>query len=172
MLLVWVKKYGLVFVGLFFGDGDSVKVMQLDVELGYVGLVQLGFLMLINILLVGGYLLVVSFIGVIDEGQLMNVNVDQVVMVLVVILGVDLILLFDVSGIFDGKGQCIVEMIVEKVEQLIEQGIIIDGMIVKVNVVFDVVCVLGCLVDIVFWCYVEQLLVLFNGMLIGICILV
>lgn len=85
----------------------------------------------------------------------MNVNVDQVVIVLVVMLGVDLILFFDVSGILDGKGQCIVEMMVFKVEQFIDQGIIIDGMIVKVNVVFDVVWVLGCLVDIVFWCYVE-----------------
>lgn len=68
ILLVWVKKYQIVVVGLFFGDGDSVKVIQFDEELGYVGLVQLGLFKFINFLLENGYLLVVSFIGVIDEG--------------------------------------------------------------------------------------------------------
>lgn len=68
ILLVWVKKYQIVVVGLFFGDGDSVKVIQFDEELGYVGLVQLGSFKFINFLLENGYLLVVSFIGVIDEG--------------------------------------------------------------------------------------------------------
>ncbi len=132
-LLAWAKKHGISSVGLFLGDGDSVKVTQLDAELGHVGLAQPGSPALINTLLAGGYLPVVSSIGVTDEGQLMNVNADQAATALAATLGADLILLSDVSGILDGKGQRIAEMTAEKAEQLIEQGIITDGMIVKVN---------------------------------------
>ncbi len=41
-LLAWAKKHGISSVGLFLGDGDSVKVTQLDAELGHVGLAQPG----------------------------------------------------------------------------------------------------------------------------------
>lgn len=63
-------------------------------------------------------------------------------------LGADLILLSDVSGILDGKGQRIAEMTAAKAEQLIEQGIITDGMIVKVNAALDAARTLGRPVDI------------------------
>ncbi len=76
-LLAWAKKHQIASVGLFLGDGDSVKVIQLDEELGHVGLAQPGSPKLINTLLENGYLPVVSSIGVTDEGQLMNVNADQ-----------------------------------------------------------------------------------------------
>ena len=42
---------------------------------------------LINTLLAGGYLPVVSSIGVTDEGQLMNVNADQAATALAATLG-------------------------------------------------------------------------------------
>lgn len=147
-LLAWAKKHGISSVGLFLGDGDSVKVTQLDAELGHVGLAQPGSPALINTLLAGGYLPVVSSIGVTDEGQLMNVNADQAATALAATLGADLILLSDVSGILDGKGQRIAEMTAEKAEQLIEQGIITDGMIVKVNAALDAARALGRPVDI------------------------
>ncbi len=83
---------------------------------------QAGSPTLINTLLAGGYLPVVSSIGVTDEGQLMNVNADQAATALAATLGADLILLSDVSGILDGKGQRIAEMTASGAEQLIEQG--------------------------------------------------
>ena len=104
----------------------------LDKELGHVGLAQPGSPKLINTLLESGFLPVVSSIGVTDDGLLMNVNADQAATALAATLGADLILLSDVSGILDGKGQRIAEMTAAKAEQLIEQGIITDGMIVKV----------------------------------------
>ena len=160
-LLAWAKKHGISSVGLFLGDGDSVKVTQLDAELGHVGLAQPGSL------LAGGYLPVVSSIGVTDEGQLMNVNADQAATALAATLGADLILLSDVSGILDGKGQRIAEMTAEKAEQLIEQEIITDGMIVKVNAALDAARALGRPVDIASWRHAEQLPALFNGTPIG-----
>ena len=66
----------------------------------------------------------------------MNVNADQAATALAATLGADLILLSDV-GILDGKGQRIAEMTAQKAEQLIAQGIITDGMVVKVNAALD-----------------------------------
>ena len=146
---------------MFLGDGDSVKVTQLDEELGHVGLAQPGSPKLINSLLENGYLPVVSSIGVTDEGQLMNVNADQAATALAATLGAD------VSGILDGKGQRIAEMTAAKAEQLIEQGIITDGMIVKVNAALDAARTLGRPVDIASWRHAEQLPALFNGMPMG-----
>lgn len=165
-LLAWAKKHQIAAVGLFLGDGDSIKVTQLDEELGHVGLAQ-RFAKLINSLLENGYLPVVSSIGVTDEGQLMNVNADQAATALAATLGADLILLSDVSGILDGKGQRIAEMTAAKAEQLIEQGIITDGMIVKVNAALDAARTLGRPVDIASWRHAEQLPALFNGMPMG-----
>jgi acetylglutamate kinase len=102
---------------------------------------------------------------VVDE--LMNVNADQAATALAATLGADLILLSDVSGILDGKGQRIAEMTAAKAEQLIEQGIITDGMIVKVNAALDAARTLGRPVDIASWRHAEQLPALFNGTPIG-----
>nr|WP_155108556.1 acetylglutamate kinase [Intestinirhabdus alba] len=162
-LLAWAKKYHLAAVGLCLGDGNSVTVTQLDPELGHVGQARPGTPALLNILLSGGYLPVVSSIGMTDEGLLMNVNADRAATALAATLGADLILLSDVSGILDGKGQRIAEMTAAKAEQLIEQGIITDGMIVKVNAALDAARTLGRPVDIASWRHADQLPALFNG---------
>ncbi len=166
-LLAWAKKYAINAVGLYLGDGDSVNVTKLDEELGHVGNATPGSPLLINTLLSAGFLPVISSIGVTAEGELMNVNADQAATALAATLGADLILLSDVSGILDGKGQRIAEMTAEKAEQLIAQGIITDGMIVKVNAALDAARTLGRPVDIASWRNAEQLPTLFNGVSIG-----
>lgn len=166
-LLAQAKKLGIASVGLFLGDGDCVKVTKLDDELGHVGRAEPGSPKLINTLLEAGYLPVISSIGVTDRGELMNVNADQAATALAATLGADLILLSDVSGILDGKGQRIAEMTAVKAEQLIAQGIITDGMIVKVNAALNAARTLGRPVDIASWRHAEQLPILFNGVPIG-----
>ncbi|MCT4709959.1 acetylglutamate kinase [Enterobacteriaceae bacterium H11S18] len=166
-LLAWAKKHGINGVGLCLGDGDSVTVTKLDEELGHVGRAEPGSAKLITALLDGGFLPIVSSIGVTAEGELMNVNADQAATALAATLGADLILLSDVSGILDGKGQRIAEMTASKAEQLIAQGIITDGMIVKVNAALDAARTLGRPVDIASWRHADQLPSLFNGVAIG-----
>ncbi|AIA69214.1 acetylglutamate kinase [Pectobacterium atrosepticum] len=177
-LLSWAKKHDINAVGLCLGDGDSTTVTQLDESLGFVGKAEaesLGFVgkaeagspALLNTLLSAGYLPVVSSIGITAQGDLMNVNADQAATALAQTLGADLILLSDVSGILDGKGQRIAEMTAEKAEQLIAQGIITDGMIVKVNAALDAARALGRPVDIASWRHAEQLPALFSGVAIG-----
>lgn len=166
-LLAWAKKHAIPSVGLCLGDGDSVTVTTLDEKLGHVGKAQPGSPVLLNALLGSGFLPIVSSIGITADGRLMNVNADQAATALAATLGADLILLSDVSGILDGKGQRISEMTARKAEQLIAQGIITDGMIVKVNAALDAARTLGRPVDIASWRHAEQLPSLFNGVSIG-----
>ncbi|ANS45356.1 acetylglutamate kinase [Serratia inhibens] len=166
-LLAWAIKHRINAVGLSLADGGSVSVTQLDPALGHVGNAQPGSPVLINTLLDAGYLPVISSIGITAEGELMNVNADQAATALAATLGADLILLSDVSGILDGKGQRIAEMTAQKAEQLIAQGIITDGMVVKVNAALDAARTLGRPVDIASWRHADQLPALFNGVSIG-----
>ena len=166
-LLAWAVKNHINAVGLSLADGGSVSVTQLSEELGNVGKAEAGNPALINTLTGAGYLPIVSSIGITAAGDLMNVNADQAATALAATLGADLILLSDVSGILDGKGQRIPEMSAEWAEQLIDQGIITDGMIVKVHAALDAARTLGRPVDIASWRHAEQLPALFNGVAIG-----
>ncbi|CFQ95548.1 MULTISPECIES: acetylglutamate kinase [Yersinia] len=166
-LLAWAIKHQINAVGLCLGDGDTVPVTPLDAELGHVGKAQPGSPALVQTLLAVGYMPIISSIGITADGKLMNVNADQAATALAATLGADLILLSDVSGILDGKGQRIAEMTAQKAEQLIAQGIITDGMIVKVNAALDAARSLGRPVDIASWRHADQLPALFNGVPIG-----
>ncbi|MRT05259.1 acetylglutamate kinase [Ewingella americana] len=166
-LLAWAVKNDINAVGLSLADGGSVVVTQLSEDLGNVGKAEVGSPALINTLTGAGYLPIISSIGITATGELMNVNADQAATALAATLGADLILLSDVSGILDGKGQRIPEMTTQKAEQLIEQGIITDGMIVKVHAALDAARSLGRPVDIASWRHAEQLPALFNGTAIG-----
>ncbi|MHA3353603.1 acetylglutamate kinase [Yersinia enterocolitica] len=166
-LLAWAVKHDINAVGLCLGDGNTVSVTPLDTTLGHVGKAEAGSPALVQTLLAANYMPIISSIGITKEGSLMNVNADQAATALAATLGADLILLSDVSGILDGKGQRIAEMTAQKAEQLIAQGIITDGMVVKVNAALDAARSLGRPVDIASWRHADQLPALFNGVPIG-----
>ncbi|CNK16085.1 acetylglutamate kinase [Yersinia frederiksenii] len=166
-LLAWAVKHQINAVGLCLGDGNTVEVTPLDAELGHVGKALPGSPALVQTLLAADYMPIISSIGITLDGKLMNVNADQAATALAATLGADLILLSDVSGILDGKGQRIAEMTAQKAEQLIAQGIITDGMVVKVNAALDAARSLGRPVDIASWRHADQLPALFNGVPIG-----
>lgn len=166
-LLAWAKKYGINAVGLSLGDGQLIEVTQLDSSLGHVGHASAGNPALLNTLLSADYLPIISSIGITVQGELMNVNADQAATALASSLGADLILLSDVSGILDGKGQKIDQISADQAEQLIAQGIITDGMIVKVNAALEATRTLNRPVDIASWRHAEKLPELFNGTPIG-----
>ena len=166
-LLSWATKFGLNGVGLSLGDGQLAKVTQINEELGHVGNANPGSPDLLNLLLGAGYLPIISSIGMTEKGKLMNVNADQAATAIAETLGADLVLLSDVSGILDGKGQKIAEMSAEKAQMLIDQGIITDGMIVKVNAALEAAKTLGRPVEIASWRHAEKLTTLFNGVAVG-----
>jgi len=136
-LLAWAIKQRINVVSLSLTDGVSVTVTQRDAALGHVGNVQLGSPALLNTLLGAGYLPMISYISITTDGQLMNVNANQAATALAATLDADLILLSDGSGILHGKGQRITQITTQKAEQLIAQGIITDGIVVKLNGALD-----------------------------------
>ncbi|MBK5074859.1 acetylglutamate kinase [Budviciaceae bacterium CWB-B4] len=166
-LMAAARKHDINAIGLCLADGNMVEVSQLSEDLGHVGEAKAGSNKLIQTLLAGDYLPIISSIGITPEGALMNVNADQAATALAATLGADLVLLSDVSGILDGKGQRIAELTADKAEKLIAQGIITDGMVVKVNAALDAARSLGRPVDIASWRNAEQLPALFNGVPVG-----
>lgn len=167
LLLAQAKKQRIAGVGLCLSDGDTVQVSQLDEALGHVGQVSPGSPGLLNSLLAAGWLPILASIGITDDGRVMNVNADQAATVLAATLQASLVLLSDVSGILDGKGQRIEQMDTQQAQQLIDKGIITDGMVVKVNAALQAARSLGRPVDIASWRYVDQLADLFNGVAVG-----
>ena len=162
-ILSEAKKLQIPSIGLCLADGDSVKVKQISEELGYVGEAEVGDPTLVNLLLDNGYLPIVSSIGITDEGKMMNVNADHAAVALAKTLDADLILLSDVSGVLDGNKQLIASLTQAEADHLIAEGIITDGMIVKVNSAFEAAKTLGRPIDIASWKESDKLIELFNG---------
>lgn len=166
-LLAWALKYKINAVGLCLADGKSVDVEKLDEDLGHVGKARPGSPLFLRNLCKQGFLPIISSIGITNDGLLMNVNADLAATALATTLQAHLILLSDISSILDGKGQRITEINTIKAKQLIAQGIITNGMIVKVNAALEAARVLNRPVDIASWQNTEALKLLFNGINIG-----
>ena len=101
------------------------------------------------------------------EGQLMNVNADQAATAIAEALGADLVMLSDVSGILDGKGQLIAEVTQAKADELIAKGVITGGMEVKVKAALHAAASLGRPISVASWRYPEQLSKLLAGGAVG-----
>ncbi|AWH90775.1 acetylglutamate kinase [Buchnera aphidicola (Melanaphis sacchari)] len=167
ILLSWALKYKIDSVGLCLADGKSVIVKQLNKNLGNVGQAMPGSPVFLKQLCNQGMLPIISSVGITEDGLLMNVNADLAATALSTTLGAHLILLSDISSILDGKGQRIPEIDSIQAKKLIEQGIITNGMVVKVNAALEAAYALKRPVDIASWQNTEQLKLLFNGINIG-----
>jgi len=166
-LLAEAKKHQLLAVGLSLADGNSTAVKQISTDLGCVGQASPGDDKLLNMLLASHYLPIVSSIGITDDGHLMNVNADHAAVAIAKTINADLVLLSDVAGVLDHNKQRITELTEPQARQLIEQGVITDGMIVKVQSAFEAAKILGRPIDIASWKDSEQLVELFNGVQAG-----
>lgn len=163
LLLAQAIAHEIPSVGLCLGDGGLCRVSQLDPELGAVGQIEGGDAALVSSLLAGGFLPIVSSIGITFDGKLMNVNADQAATAIAEILDADLVMLSDVSGILDGEGQLIAHLSEADAQQLMEQNVIKDGMAVKVKAALKATKTLGKPVAVGSWRHPEQLLSLLAG---------
>lgn len=162
-LLAEAKKHQLLTVGLSLADGNCTQIKQISDDLGCVGEATQGDPTLLNLLLSHGYLPIISSIGITDEGHLMNVNADHAAVAVAKTINADLVLLSDVAGVLDQNKQRLSSLTMQQAENLIEQGVITDGMIVKVQSALEAAKILGRPVDIASWKDSEQLIDLFNG---------
>lgn len=154
---------GFPAVGLCLGDDLMCSVEELDPELGAVGAAKPGSAKLLSLLISGGFMPVISSIGLTKEGRLMNVNADQAATSLAIALGADLALLSDVSGILGSDGSLIEDMDAAKAQSLIDEGVITGGMEVKVKAALSASQALGKNVTVAGWKDPEQLKALLAG---------
>ena len=166
LLMAKALQAGLSAVGLSLADGFSCKVTQMDPELGAVGICSPNNPSLINGLLAGGHLPVISSIGIGDDGRLYNVNADQAAITICDLIGAELVFLSDVDGVWDSQKQVIPELNTTLANTLIAENVIQDGMAVKVKAALQAADQLGY-VMLASWKNPENLVSLLAGQAVG-----
>ena len=167
MLQGQAVKAGVAAVGLSLADGGLCTVSQLDPELGAVGHAEPNNGALVCQIMQLGFVPIISSIGLNDRGEMMNVNADQAAVAVAAAVGGELVLLSDVTGVLDGKGNLIKQLTESEAEALIAQAVITDGMIVKVRAAFTAAKALGRSIEVASWRYPDKLNDLLAGDSIG-----
>ncbi len=160
-------KVGITSVGMSLCDGAIVNGSIKDEQLGFVGEVSPNDPTYLNFLLAQGWMPIVSSIAVDDAGNLLNVNADQAATVIAKLVEGQLVLLSDVSGVLDGKGQLIKTLDKAHADELTKLGVIEKGMKVKVEAALEVAQWMGQPVQVASWRDAEQLSALEKGESIG-----
>ncbi|MBO2614493.1 acetylglutamate kinase [Shewanella algae] len=160
-------KAGVASVGMSLADANLVDAVIKDERLGLVGEVSPKDGSYINFVLSQGWMPIVSSIAVSSEGQLLNVNADQAATVLAKLVQGKLVLLSDVSGVLDGKGQLIASLNRSEIDDLVKLGVIEKGMKVKVEAALEVAELMGQPVQVASWRDAAQLAALAQGKAVG-----
>ncbi|NRA53400.1 MAG: acetylglutamate kinase [Gammaproteobacteria bacterium] len=162
-LVATAKVNQLNAVGLSLADGDMVVAQQIDQKFGQVGQCTPLADTLLTTLMAKNYLVIISSIASDASGQLLNVNADQAAQVIAHLLHAKLILLSDVPGVLDGDKQLITSLNQAQAQVLVEQGVILGGMKVKVDAAFATAQQLNDSIVIASWKTPQQLLALIDG---------
>lgn len=135
-------------VGLSGRDGDLVQARKMRIEtrpddasrppelidLGRVGEVTRVNPDILQTLDAQDFIPVIAPVGVGEDGQAFNINADLVAGAIAAELGaVKLVLLTDVEGVKDDRGELLSTIRQDEIERLIEGGVISGGMIPKVR---------------------------------------
>ncbi|BDQ64419.1 MULTISPECIES: acetylglutamate kinase [Shewanella] len=160
-------KAGIVSVGMSLADGNTVSAKIKDERLGLVGEVSPKDATYLKFILSQGWMPICSSIAMMDDGQMLNVNADQAATVLAKLVGGKLVLLSDVSGVLDGKGQLIPSLNGKQIADLVKQGVIEKGMKVKVEAALEVAQWMGQAVQVASWRDASQLVALAKGEAVG-----
>jgi acetylglutamate kinase len=121
-------------VGLSGVDGLLTTAQPINPELQFVGKPQRTDGKLFNILLAGGYLPVVACIAADGQGNIYNVNADQMAVSCAVGWGAaKLLFLTDVPGVKDGAGAILPQLTAAGIAALIQLGVAHGGMQAKLE---------------------------------------
>ena len=136
-LVARIGRHGIKSIGISGQDGGLIRAEQKSPELGYVGdIVEIDPELVLD-LIEKDFVPVISSIGCDEEGKRYNINADEAAGKMAVALGASvLLLLTDVEGVMIEEGShkvVIPEMCPADVKKYIDDGIITDGMIPKVN---------------------------------------
>lgn len=140
-------------IGLSGKDGPLIRASKLHVsspsadlmapeiiDVGHVGKVESIDISVINMLVKSNFIPVIAPIGVDEEGASYNINADLVAGKIAEVLQAEkLILLTNVAGLQDKKGEVLTGLTTRQVDELIEDGTIYGGMLPKISCALDAV---------------------------------
>ena len=133
-LVASLNRAGALAVGLSGIDAFLVEAGQLDPALGAVGRVTKSNPALLELLTAHGYLPVVACVAGDRQGQVYNVNADQMAAACAAAFGArQLIFLTDVEGVLDGAGRVRPVLTVAESRRLIADGVATGGMQAKLE---------------------------------------
>ena len=133
-LVAAFSKAGACAVGLSGVDAGLTIAEQMDPALGAVGRVVRSNPALLDLLTGHGYIPVVACMAGDAEGNMYNVNADQMAVACAAGFAADqLVFLTDVEGVLDGAKRLCPELSVADCERLIADGIATGGMEAKLN---------------------------------------
>ena len=154
-------------VGLSLADGDMVSCKKSTLDLDEVGVPTPKSSQLLDVLLNNHFLPVISSIGALSNGNLVNVNADDAAVAICQLLNAELLLLTDVNGVKGSDGEYLTSLNNEQANTLIEQGVIAGGMTAKVNAALHAANQLRRSIAVASWQSPEQILSLINGQGMG-----
>ena len=139
-------------VGLSGKDGRLIWAQKLEmaveradappeiIDLGKVGEVVAVDTSVISSLQAANFIPVIAPVGVDEDGNTYNINADSVASAVAVAVGAKkLILLTDVPGVLDKKGELISSMTLHQAVHALEQGVVTGGMIPKIKCCLEAV---------------------------------
>lgn len=124
-------------VGLCGIDGGLIKVHQKNEKLGHVGEIDEINTKILDDLLDGGFIPVISSIGIDDDGNPYNINADTAAAKIAAALHAEsMVVMSNINGVLrdkDDESSLISQMSLADAEELKKSGIIAGGMIPKVD---------------------------------------
>lgn len=154
-------------VGLSLADGDMITCLKSELDLGEVGVPSPKSSQLLDALLNSHFLPVISSIGALANGDLVNVNADDAAVAICQLLNAELLLLTDVNGVKGSGGDYLSTLNSEQANSLIAQGVIAGGMTAKVNAALQAANQLRRSIAVASWQSPEQITQLLAGQGVG-----
>ncbi|MGH1485241.1 MAG: acetylglutamate kinase [Cellvibrionaceae bacterium] len=153
-----INRNGGKAIGITGKDGQLIRAKKLSVkrslvdsestgmtapeiiDIGHVGEVSAVNVSVIDMLVNSDFIPVIAPIGVGDEGESYNINADLVAGKIAEVLQAEkLMLLTNVEGLQDKKGDVLTGLTTQQVDDLIEDGTIYGGMLPKIACALDAV---------------------------------
>ncbi|MBI1954867.1 MAG: acetylglutamate kinase [Acidobacteria bacterium] len=139
-LLAAFHQAGVPAVGISGIDGGCLvaakRVGQQGQDWGYVGQIQKVNPHLWETLLAARFVPVLASLAVGEDGQIYNINADQVAVACAVHLQADcLVFLTDVDGVQDAQGHILARLGAEEIPPLLNSGVVTGGMLAKLKAV-------------------------------------
>ena len=154
-------------VGLSLSDGDMVTCNVSEKDLGMVGEPSAHTSKLLDTLLNANFLPIISSIGSLANGELVNVNADDAAVAICQLLNAELLLLTDVNGVKDANGEYITSLNKAHADTLIDEGVIAGGMTAKVKAALHAASQLRRSIAVASWQSPEQIINLIAGDAVG-----